>query len=44
MKGNVVSVSAAGLEGASYLMIEANEGAVSFEHIKIDLTAESETK
>ena len=44
VKGNVVSVSAAGLEGASYLMIEANEGAVSFEHIKIDLTAESETK
>ena len=36
VKGNVVSVSAAGLEGPSYLLIEANEDAVGFEHISID--------
>lgn len=36
VKGNVVSVSASGLEGASYLLIEANEDAVSFEHISMD--------
>ena len=36
VKGNVVSVSAAGLEGASYLLIEANEDAVRFEHININ--------
>lgn len=36
VKGNVVSVSASGLEGASYLLVEANEDAVSFEHISID--------
>ena len=36
VKGNVVSVSASGLEGASYLMIEVNEDFVSFEHISID--------
>lgn len=36
VKGNVVSVSASGLEGASYLLIEANEDDVSFEHISID--------
>ena len=35
VKGNVVSVSAAGLEGASYLLIEVNEDAVSFEHVNI---------
>lgn len=35
VKGNVVSVSACGLEGASYLMIEVNEDAVSFEHISL---------
>lgn len=35
VKGNVVSVSACGLEGASYLMIEVNEDAVRFEHIGI---------
>jgi len=33
MKGNVVSVSAAGLEGASYLLIDAEPDAVRFEHI-----------
>lgn len=36
VKGNVVSVSASGLEGASYLLIEDNEDAVSFEYISID--------
>lgn len=36
VKGNVVSVSASGLEGASYLLIEVNEADVSFEHISID--------
>lgn len=35
VKGNVVSVSASGLEGASYLLIEVNEDVVSFEHISI---------
>ena len=35
VKGNVVSVSACGLEGASYLMIEVNEDSVRFEHIGI---------
>ena len=35
VKGNVVSVSAAGLEGASYLLIEVDEDAVSFEHVNI---------
>ena len=33
VKGNV---SASGLEGASYLLIEVNEADVSFEHISID--------
>ena len=36
VKGNVVSVSASGLEGASFLMIEVNEDAVSFEHISLE--------
>lgn len=36
VKGNVVSVSASGLEGASYLLIEDNRDGVSFEHISID--------
>ena len=36
VKGNVVSVSALGLEGASYLLIGDNEDLVSFEHIRID--------
>lgn len=31
VKGNVVSVSASGLEGASYILIEVNDNAVSFE-------------
>jgi len=35
VKGNVVSVSAAGLEGASYLMIEVTENALGFEHIDL---------
>ena len=35
VKGNVVSVSAAGLEGASYLLIEADQNTVSFQHINI---------
>lgn len=36
LKGNVVSVSASGLEGATYLLIEDNEEGVSYEHIDID--------
>lgn len=39
VNGNVVSVSASGLEGASYLLIDVKEEAVSFEHINIDETA-----
>ena len=35
VKGNVVSVSAAGLEGASYLLIEAGRNGVSFQHFNI---------
>ena len=35
VKGNVVSVSASELEGVSYLLIEANENTVDFEHISI---------
>lgn len=35
VKGNVVSVSAAGLEGASYLLIEADEDGVRFAHISL---------
>ena len=35
VKGNVVSVSASGLEGASYLLIEDNGDGVSFEHVSI---------
>lgn len=37
VKGNVVSVSASGLEGASWLLIEVNEDSVDFEHISLDL-------
>ena len=33
VKENVVSVSASGLEGGSYLLIEDNEDGVNFEHI-----------
>ena len=36
VKGNVVSVSAAGLDGASYLLIDVNDEAVSFEHISLE--------
>ena len=35
VKGNVVSVSATGLEGASYLLIEADQNAVSFQYFNI---------
>ena len=35
VKGNVVSVSASGLEGASWLLIEVNDDSVRFEHIGI---------
>ena len=41
-KGNVVSVSATGLEGASYLLIDVNESAVSFERFFIDVFPEQE--
>ena len=36
VKGNVVAVSAAGLEGASYLLIDLDEDAVRFEHKTIN--------
>lgn len=36
VKGNVVSVSASGLEEASFLIIEVSENELSFEHISID--------
>ncbi|MBP3352972.1 MAG: metallophosphoesterase family protein [Lachnospiraceae bacterium] len=36
VKGNVVSVSASGLEGATYLLIEDNGDSVSVKHISID--------
>ncbi len=35
VKGNVVSVSAAGLEGASFLLIDIDQNAVSFQHIDV---------
>lgn len=35
VKGNVVSVSASGLEGATYLLIEDNGDGVNFEHISL---------
>lgn len=35
VKGNVVSVSASGLEGTSWLLIEVNDDSVRFEHIGI---------
>lgn len=35
-KGNVVSVSASGLEGASYLLIEMNDDAVSYERVILE--------
>ena len=35
VKGNVVSVSAAGLEGASYLIIEEKDGDMTYKHIDI---------
>jgi hypothetical protein len=35
VKGNVVSVSAAGLEDASFLVIEADADGVAFEHIPV---------
>lgn len=36
VKGNVVSVSASGLEGASWLLIEADEEFLSYERISIE--------
>lgn len=36
-KGNVVSVSASGLEGASYLMIEVDANGVAYEHIPVKM-------
>ena len=35
VKGNVVSVSATGLEGASYLLIEADQNGVNYQHFDI---------
>ncbi len=36
VKGNVVSVSATGLEGASYLLINVDDDSIGFEHVGID--------
>lgn len=36
VKGKVVSVSASGLDGASFLLIEVSEDALSFEHISLE--------
>ena len=36
-RGNVVSVSASGLEGASFLLIEADEGELKFERFAVQL-------
>ena len=36
VKGNVVSVSASGLDGASWLLIKVSENAVTFERYSID--------
>lgn len=36
VNGNVVSVSASGLEGASYLIIDADENVVAYEHINVE--------
>ncbi len=35
VKGNVVAVSASGLEDPSYLLIEADQDAIRYEHIRI---------
>ncbi len=37
VKGNVVSVSAAGLEGASFLVIEAGADGITFEHMPVEV-------
>lgn len=37
VKENVVSVSASGLEGASYLIIEDNKNSIIFEHIDLEV-------
>ena len=37
VNGRVVSVSASGLEGASYLIIDENKDGISFERISIDI-------
>ena len=37
VKGNVAAVSATGLEDPSFLLIEADEAGLRFEHIKINL-------
>lgn len=36
IKGNVAAVSAAGLEGASYLIIDVNDDTIGFEHISLE--------
>ena len=40
VKENVVSVSATGLEGASYLLINVNAEAISFERFFMDASSE----
>ena len=35
VKENVVSVSASGLEGSSYLLIVDNEDGITFEHVNL---------
>lgn len=37
VKENVVSVSASGLEGASYLLVEVNANGVAYEHIPVTM-------
>lgn len=37
VKGNVVSVSASGLEGASYLLVEVDADGVTFKHIPVKM-------
>lgn len=36
VKGNVVAVSATGLEGASYLIIDVDNNSVSYEHLSLE--------
>ena len=37
VKGNVVSVSATGLEGAAYLLVEVSDVGVDFKHFDVEV-------